>query len=85
VQFKPRKIDDEINEEIAAIEISDNCSMHGSNIWVENANIGISSSDSNLILNNYSTVNTRKPLKIRGGKSVKLRGLDFQRYGNNYY
>jgi hypothetical protein len=58
--------------------------MYGRNIWVENANIGISSSDSTLVLNNYSTVNTRRPIRIRGGKSVKLKGLDFRRYRNNY-
>lgn len=81
VPFKPRKLDDEIKEQTAAFRLEECNNIQMRNIYVENANIGISTRNTNFSLDNYVTRETRIPLKIRGGENVRLKQLNFQRSG----
>jgi hypothetical protein len=64
VPFKPRKLDEEIRERTAAIRL-ENCDVRMSNIFVSDADIGISMNrKTRLLLNDYHAVRTRKPLEV---------------------
>jgi len=65
IPFKPRKLDDEIRERATAIRL-ENCSVGMSNIFVSDADIGISvDSKTRLLLRDYHAIRTRKPFEVR--------------------
>ena len=65
VPFKPRKLDEEIRERATAIRL-ENCDARMNNIFVSDADIGISmNSKTKLLLDNYRAIRTRKPLEVR--------------------
>jgi hypothetical protein len=78
VLFNPKSIDDRIKEERAAIRIIGGTALMN-NIKVFDSDVGISTTNTNLYLNQYYSIGSRKPLKINGGQNIDLRNLFFKR------
>jgi len=65
VQFKPRRLDDEIRERATAIRL-ENTTARMSNIFVNGADVGISiDKRTRLLLEDYHAIRTRKPFEVR--------------------